>query len=123
MKKMFMVVAVVMAMATAMPVMAKEAEEPVPVVLAETTTEYTFSEIVEEIEYLDIEEDGDVKSVVKNVDYERETYTLIVTYKETNDDGFDWVSVIVENGTVEIQGKGPGQMVAAEYGYEQFMEQ
>lgn len=121
MKKMFMVVAVVMAMATAMPVMAKEAEEPV--VLAETTTEYTFSEIVEEIEYLDIEEDGEVKSVVKNVDYERETYTLIVTYKETNDDGFDWVSVIVENGTVEIQGKGPGQMVAAEYGYEQFMEQ
>lgn len=123
MKKMFMaVVAVVMAMATAMPVMAKEAEQPV-MVLAETKTEYTFSDIVEEIEYLDIEEDGDVKSVVKNVDYEHESYTLVVTYKETNIDGFDWVSVIVENGTVEIQGKGPGQMVAAEYGYEQFMEQ
>lgn len=109
-----------MALATATPVMAVEAE---PVVLAETKTEYSFAEVVEEIEYMDIEEDGDTKSVVKNVDYEHESYTLIVTYKETNIDGFDWVSVVVENGTVEIQGKGPGQMVAAEYGYEQFMEQ
>lgn len=110
-----------MALATATPVMAIEAEQPV--ILAETKTEYTFEDVVEEIEYLDIEEDGDAKSVVKNVDYEHESYTLIVTYKETNIDGFDWVSVVVENGTVEIQGKGPGQMVAAEYGYEQFMEQ
>lgn len=110
-----------MALATATPVMAVEAEQPV--VLAETKTEYTFEDVVEEIEYLDIEEDGDVKSVVKNVDYEHESYTLIVTYKETNIDGFDWVSVVVENGMVEIQGKGPGQMVAAEYSYEQFTEQ
>lgn len=112
-----------MALATATPVMAVEAEQPQPVVLAETKTEYTFKDVVDEIEYLDIEEDGDVKSVVKNVDYEQESYTLIVTYEETNDDGFDWVSVVVENGTIVIQGKGPGQMVAAEYGYEQFMEQ
>lgn len=123
MKKLMTIVAIVMTMATAMPVMAKEAEEPV--VLAEVKQEYTFAEVVEEVEYEDLEEEDTelIKSVYKHVDYSAETYVLIVTYTEPTEDGFDWISVRVENGMVEIQARGPETMVAAEYTYRQFMEQ
>ena len=94
-------------------------------VLAETKETYTFAEVVEEIEFEGLEEEDTelIKSVYKHVDYTSETYVLIVTYTEPTEDGFNWISVRVENGMVEIQARGPETMVAAEYTYRQFMEQ
>lgn len=120
--KKFMFIMVVMVMMASMPVMAKEAE--IPETKEEETKTYTFSEVIEEVEYYGIEEEEveKISSIVKKVDYREEYYELVVTYSEPSEDGFDWLSVIVYNGMVEIQGKGPESMATVEYTYRQFMD-
>ncbi len=118
MKRMIMVI-LTMVMLSGMPVMAKEAEVP------EEEKQYTFSEIVEEIESYDAEEEEveKISTVSKRVDYGAENYTLVITYKEPTEEGYEWISIIVENGMIEVQAKGDGIMVLGEYTYRQFMEQ
>ncbi len=120
-KMVYVFVTVVMMVLSGMPVMAKEAK------VSETkeAKTYTFSDVVDEIEYYGIEEEETEKivSVVKNVNYDTENYTLVITYSEPTDDGFEWISITVDNGMIELQAKGPGCVVAAEYTYREFMEQ
>ncbi len=122
MRKIMFMLMVVMVMMTSMPVMAKEAE--IPETKEEETKTYTFYDVVEEVEYYNLEEEEieKISSIEKKVDYQEEYYSLVVTYSEPSEDGFDWISVIVYNGMVEIQGKGPESMATVEYTYRQFMD-